>query len=208
MGETGFLESLPLELPSRLLTFWVQPPQTPLPLPTDQSPSLAHKDPREGHLLRQAAFGDFLRIVTSMPKNVGPILNSWPSCSQCQGQQKWQPASSWPSWKELAQQAAQAPSIPAGLGQRLHLACPFPSQRCGRVSEDKQPTSRGVPLGPQNNQFECSVASRTRKSITAFFPRSPPRSAPLTVNFSLYMWNTSRLCHSYMTRGDVCLLMT
>lgn len=88
---------------------------------------------------------------------MGTILNFWPSCHQCQWQQVWWSASSWPWWSELTQQ---------GLEQRLHLSCPFPLQRRGQTSEDKQPASRRVLAGSLNNQLEFSVANGTR-SISA-----------------------------------------
>lgn len=74
-----------------------------------KAPSLAHRE-SHGHPLRQAGFGDFLGFGTQMPENLGTVLNFWPSGPQGQGQQVRWLASSWPWWRELAQQARGPPA--------------------------------------------------------------------------------------------------
>ena len=71
---------------------------------------------------------------------------------------------------EGARQAGRpGPQHPSRVGAETPSRLPFPIPRCGQVSEYKHPASRRVPLGPQNNQLEHSVASGTRESISAFF---------------------------------------
>ena len=100
-----------------LITFWAQHPQTPLPLPMDQSPSLAHKCPREGHLLRQAAFGDFLRIVTRCLRMWGQSLTPGPDAASVKGNRSSSQPPPGPRGRSSPSRPPRPPASQQGWGR-------------------------------------------------------------------------------------------
>ena len=83
----------------------------------DQSPSLAHKCPREGHLLRQAAFGDFLRIVTRCLRMWGQSLTPGPAAASVKGKRSSSQPPPGPCGKSSPSRPPRPPASQQGWGR-------------------------------------------------------------------------------------------